>query len=176
MALDDGPLPIRTSRLVLRRFRDDDRERFLAYRRHPDVARYQGWDVDYSDDQADRFLAEMTTAAFWRPGEWFQIAIELDGVLLGDIGMHAGDTNDSVELGYSLHPDAQGNGFVSEAIAGLVRALARRGVTEVVAWCDVQNDRSIAVLERLGFERGAEPIDGEWFYRLAIAGTSTRGP
>jgi aminoglycoside 6'-N-acetyltransferase len=164
-------LPIRTARLVLRRFREDDRERFLAYRRHPDVARFQGWDADYPDDLADRFFAEMTTKPTWRVGEWFQIAIEHDGVLVGDIGVHAGE--DAAELGWSLHPDSQGRGYASEAIRGIVAHLP---VPEVVAWVDVANEASIRMAERLGFERGEEPIDGEWFYRLAIRGTSTFGP
>ena len=78
-------LPITTSRLVLRRFVDGDRDAFVGYRRHPDVARYQSWDEDFSDEAADAFMAEMTTAAVWRPGEWFQIAIEHDGVMVGDV-------------------------------------------------------------------------------------------
>lgn len=164
-------LPIATERLLLRRFRDDDRAAFLAYRRHPDVARYQGWDADYPDVLADRFLAEMTSAPTWRVGEWYQVAIEHDGALIGDVGIHAGDH--SAEIGYSLHPNAQGKGFAAEAVRALARVLP---VREIVAWVDVENVASIALLERLGFERGEEPIDGEWSYRLAIAGTSTLGP
>jgi RimJ/RimL family protein N-acetyltransferase len=58
-----------------------------------------------------------------------------------------------------------------------VRALVRvLPVREIVAWVDVENVASKALLERLGFDCGDEPIDGEWSYRLAIAGTSTLGP
>jgi RimJ/RimL family protein N-acetyltransferase len=37
-----------TPRLVLRPFRADDLAAFVAYRSHPDVARYQSWDTSYS--------------------------------------------------------------------------------------------------------------------------------
>lgn len=168
-------LPIRTERLLLRRFRHDDRERFLAYRRHPDVARHQGWDVDYSDAAADSFLAEMTTAPVWRPGEWFQVAVDHDGTLIGDVAFWPDPDGADVEIGYSLHPDHQGQGFASEAVAALVRALREQGVRAVVAGCEVENAPSARLLERLGFAcTGIE--DGERIYRLAIAGTSTLGP
>jgi RimJ/RimL family protein N-acetyltransferase len=168
-------LPIETARLVLRRFRPEDRATFLAYRRHPDVARYQSWDTDYSDDAADSFFAEMTSAAVWRPGSWFQIAIERDGAHIGDVAFWPDPDGSQVEIGYSLHPDHQGRGYASEAVVALLRALRDQGVESVVAGCDVDNASSARLLERLGFElTGIE--DGERIYRLAIAGTSTRGP
>jgi RimJ/RimL family protein N-acetyltransferase len=168
-------LPIRTERLVLRRFVDSDRERFLEYRRHPDVARHQSWDVDYSDAAADSFFAEMTTAAVWRPGSWFQVAVEHDGDLIGDVAFWPDPDGAEVEIGYSLHPDHQGLGFASEAVTALIRALGARGVEAVVAGCDLDNARSVRLLERLGFDL-TRIEDGERIYRLAIAGTSTFGP
>jgi len=168
-------LPIRTERLVLRRFTRDDRERFLAYRRHPDVARYQSWDVTYADDEADRFLDEMTTAPEWRPGHWFQVAVERDGELIGDVAFWPDHDGGTVEIGYSLHPDAQGRGYASEAVAALVRALRDRGADAVVAGCDPDNAASIRLLERLGFAFEGI-VDGERTYRLAISGVSTFGP
>ena len=37
-----------TERLVLRRFRPEDLDAFVAYRSDPQVARYQGWEAPYS--------------------------------------------------------------------------------------------------------------------------------
>jgi aminoglycoside 6'-N-acetyltransferase len=173
VALDDGPLPIATERLVLRRFREADHDAFLAMRRNPDVARHQSWDADYDD--ADAFLGEMTTAPFWRPGRWFQVAVERDGAFIGDVAFWPDHDGRTVEIGYSLDPAHQGNGYASEAVAALVRALRDHGVHVVVAGCDVDNDRSARLLERLGFAfTGIE--DGERCYRLAISGTATFGP
>ena len=170
-------LPISTERLRLRRFTRDDRERFLEYRRHPDVARHQGWDESYSGEDADRFLDAMTTAPEWRPGHWFQVAIErsADGVLLGDVAFWPDHDGGTVEIGYSLHPDAQGNGYASEAVTALIRALRDRGADTVVAGCDPNNAASIRLLERLGFAFDGV-VDGERTYRLAISGVSTFGP
>ncbi len=59
-------------------------------------------------------------------------------------------------IGYVLVPAAWGQGFASEACRWLVGELARRhAVRAVLATVDVRNARSIAVLERVGFERVA---------------------
>lgn len=170
-------LPIRTDRLVLRRFTVDDRARFLSYRRHADVARFQSWGESFSEEEADRFLDEMTTAPEWRLGHWFQVAVERtsDGLLLGDVAFWPDHDGGTVEIGYSLHPDAQGHGYASEAVAALVRALRDRGVATVVAGCDPDNASSIRLLERLGFAFDGV-VEGERTYSLAISGVSTFGP
>jgi RimJ/RimL family protein N-acetyltransferase len=36
-----------TERLVLRRFRSEDLDSFVAYRSDPETARYQSWDTPY---------------------------------------------------------------------------------------------------------------------------------
>jgi RimJ/RimL family protein N-acetyltransferase len=174
MVVDD-PLPVRTERLVLRRYRGDDRTAFVAMRRHPDVARYQSWPVSYADDAADSFLAEMTTAVFWRPGAWFQVAVERDGTFVGDVAFWPDPLEPIVEIGYSLHPDFQHRGYASEAVGALIRLLRDHGTEVIVAGCDLDNVPSARLLERLGFDfTGIE--DGERIYRLAIAGTATFGP
>jgi ribosomal-protein-alanine N-acetyltransferase len=59
-------------------------------------------------------------------------------------------------IGYVLTTAAWGQGFASEACAWLLADLPQRyGVREIVASVDVRNAKSIALLERLGFERVA---------------------
>lgn len=59
-------------------------------------------------------------------------------------------------IGYALVPPAWGRGYATEACAWLVAELpARHAVREILASVDVRNAKSIAVLERLGFERVA---------------------
>jgi len=152
------PLPHRTERLVLRRFRPDDKPALDGYRRHPDVARFQSWEADYPDDATARFLEEMTSAPFWQPGDWFQVAIELPGEgLIGDVAVFAGHS--TARIGYSLHPRAWGHGYVSEAI-GAVLSLLPEGVDRIEATIDPGNERSRKVLQRLGFTHEGE-ADGE---------------
>src|SRR5215208_4207025 len=48
-----------TARLVLRRFRSEDLDAFVAYRSDPETARYQSWEAPYRPSQARQFLQEL---------------------------------------------------------------------------------------------------------------------
>jgi len=50
-----------TQRLVLRRFRSEDLDAFVAYRSDPETARYQSWEVPYRPSQARQ------SCKSWRP-------------------------------------------------------------------------------------------------------------
>jgi RimJ/RimL family protein N-acetyltransferase len=64
-----------TQRLVLRRFRSEDLDAFVAYRSDPETARYQSWEVPYRPSQARQFLQELDARHPDTPGEWFQLAV-----------------------------------------------------------------------------------------------------
>lgn len=152
------PLPHRTERLVLRRFRTTDKPALDGYRRHPDVARFQSWEADYPDDTTARFLDQMTSAPFWRAGEWFQVAVEVPGHgVVGDVAVFAGHRE--ARIGYSLHPDWWGQGIATEMVTAVLGLLPPEART-VTATIDPGNDRSRRLLERLGFEQLGEE-DGE---------------
>ena len=68
-----------SERLLLRRFRPDDLDAFVAYRSDPQVARYQSWEVPYQLGQARQFLEELQVIHPDTPGEWFQFAVALRG-------------------------------------------------------------------------------------------------
>src|SRR4030095_10149901 len=101
---DTGFTVLTTERLILRRFRPADLPAFVAYRRHPDTARYQGWDAPYPAGRARRMLAELDAQHPDTPGEWFQFAVALAGTdeLIGDCGVHVpADEPRQAELGFT---------------------------------------------------------------------------
>jgi RimJ/RimL family protein N-acetyltransferase len=57
-----------TSRLRLRPLQADDLRAFVAYRSHPDIARYQSWDPTYAMTDAEALLAAQADVAFGTPG------------------------------------------------------------------------------------------------------------
>ena len=161
------PLPWRSERVVVRRLRAGDLERFQAYRHDPEVGRYQGWEPQ-ADAKALAFLEEMAVEPFGRVGEWIQLAIAdaEDDRLLGDIGLHLGE--DEAELGITLAADAQGRGLAIEAAQAVVAGLrAHTGVRRLVGITDVRNTSSARLLERLGMELEREH-EGEWYYAMVL--------
>jgi aminoglycoside 6'-N-acetyltransferase len=143
-------LPIESERLDLRRFVAGDLAAFQAYRRDPELARYQGWDP-MSDDEAAALLAEQGSVELGPFGQWLQVAIveRATGALVGDIGVCLLEPGDA-EIGYTLSSGAQGRGYATEAVRALVGALFTAGLERVQATTDARNTKSIALLERIG--------------------------
>src|SRR5690242_5787668 len=106
-----------TERLTLRRFRADDAAAFAAYRSVPEVARYQSWEAPVSIEEATARVQEFAAGDPSAPG-WFQYAIDLDGVLIGDIGLKLHENLMQAEIGFTLAPQYQGQGYATEAVRG----------------------------------------------------------
>lgn len=144
---------IEVERLRLRRFTPDDVAAFHACRADNDVARFQSWQ-HYTIEQAERFVREMTGHDPGVPGDPFQFAVarRTDDVLVGDcmLALDAGDPANA-EIGYTVSPTHQGNGYAIEAARALFGyAFGRHEVAIVRAVTDTRNAPSIAVAERLG--------------------------
>lgn len=159
---------LRTTRLVIRRFRAEDAVAFTAYRSDPGVARYQSWD-SFTIEQAETFIAEMSVAHPGVPGEWFQFAVaELAGdELIGDVAIcvHTDDPS-RAELGFTLAPGRRGKGYATEAVRAVIAyAFERLGARTVLGIADARNEASIALLERVGMRRTTTEsvrFKGEW--------------
>lgn len=67
------------------------------------------------------------------------------------------------EIGWSLHPDAQGQGYATEAARELLRlGFVEMGLHRIIAECDPRNEASIRIMERLGMRREAHHLESMW--------------
>ncbi len=160
--------PIHTERLLLRRFEARDVEPFHAYRADPDVARFQGWSLDYSREDAEAFVAEQSAVEIGSPGVGAQIAIEskATGTLIGDLFLFVWERNpQDAKFGYSIARASWGKGYATEAVLGLLGYLFDTcGMHRLTAITDTQNERSVALLERIGMRREAHHLES-WHHR-----------
>jgi RimJ/RimL family protein N-acetyltransferase len=107
---------------------------------------------------------------------WYAIQSADDGLpaaLVGAAGyLGPPDEQGQVEIGYSILPAWQAQGYATEITRALVdRALADADVRLVLAHTQADNHGSIKVLERCGFTRtgeGSEP--GSLRFELASTG------
>jgi RimJ/RimL family protein N-acetyltransferase len=160
---------IATERLVLRRFRPDDAAPLAGYRSDPEVARYQSWDAPFPLLRAQTAVANFIASDPDRAG-WFQYAIERaeDRRLIGDVAVHLHDNLMQAEIGFTLAPAHQGQGYATEAVHAVLDRLFRvQGLHKVTGECDARNTASAQLMERLGFTREGllrqqTYIKGEW--------------
>ena len=96
----------------------------------------------------------------------FQTVIRFRGSLAGVVGHHRVDwANRSVALGYWLAADAQGHGVMTESCRAFVRhAFDVWTLNRVEIRCAVENVKSRAIPERLGFRAEGTVRQAEWLY------------
>lgn len=183
--------PLRTERLLLRRFTDDDRDAFAALNADPEVTTYLPRPIERADSDAlvDRIEAHWERHGF---GLW-ALERRADGALLGFTGLAVpgfeAHFTPAVEVGWRLARPAWGHGYATEAArAALRHAFDTLGLVEVVSFTVPANRRSRAVMTRLGmthnpaedFDHPAlpvgDPLRRHVLYRLAAVAFRAKRP
>lgn len=151
---------LHTARLVLRPWRDDDLAPFAALNADPDVMRHFPSCLDRAaSDALARRIGEKLEANGY--GLWAVEALPSGG-FIGFTGLNRPDFQahftPCLEIGWRLARAAWGRGYATEAArAALGFAFDDLGEGQVVAFTAAGNDRSRAVMARLGMSR--DPVD-----------------
>jgi ribosomal-protein-alanine N-acetyltransferase len=157
------PLPgpeLRTPRLTLRRWRDEDREPFAAMNADPRVMEF--FVAPLSSGESDALVGRIE-AGFDRDGfGLWALAVRETNEFIGFTGLAPPEFEahftPAVEVGWRLAASAWGQGYATEAArAALEFGFERAGLDEIVSMTSTGNVRSRAVMERLGMSR--DPAD-----------------
>lgn len=165
--MHDG-LVLGTDRLRIRPMTVEDAATVVGYRNDDDVARFQDWPMPYSLADAQRLTRESELLGGPVAGEWVNLAIDVDGEMVGDLAVWIDASSEFAMIGYTIATDHQGNGFSVEATEMMLRWLFdTAGVHRVGATLDPRNVASASVLERCGFQyvgtaRSSALQRGEW--------------
>jgi len=158
---------ILTPRLRLRPFRREDLPVFVAYRREPEVARYQGWEDTYSLEDAERAFESQKGLALGQPGDFVVLAIvdRASGAVHGDCAVRVlVDQPATAELGVTLASASQGIGIATEALTALLSVLFEdHGLHRIYAETDDRNRAVHRLLERVGFRCEGRLVEADWF-------------
>ena len=158
---------ILTERLILDELTLADAGDMFPYRADPEVCRFQSWEPMTTLEEVERFIAQINATEFNTPGTWFQIAIRHQGTgqLLGDLATHfLADAPQQVELGFTISPQCQRQGYATEAVQGLLHYLFQNcGKYRVTASIDPRNQASLALLQKVGFQQEAHFRKSLWF-------------
>ena len=156
-ALDAVPWPVRTDRLTIRRAVREDAEIAWRWRKLPEVGEW----ITRAPTEYGPFRAQ-----FAEPSRLaVTLMVELEGEPIGDLmlkiedGWAQAEVADEgkgvqAELGWTLDPAFQGNGYATEAVRGAIDVcFGPLALRRVHAGCFAANEPSWRVMERLGMRR-----------------------
>ena len=152
---ESGVTELRTSRTLLRAWRDEDLAPFARLNADPEVMRWfpSVLTTETSDALVTRIRARLAEDGW---GLW---ALEVPGVstFCGFVGLSRvpfeASFTPAVEIGWRLDQPWWGKGYASEAASACVDfAFATLGLPEIVSFTTTLNTRSRAVMERLGMQ------------------------
>ena len=150
------PFEIRTPRLRVRSWRDDDFEAYAAMMADPRVMEFYPSVLSREESRA-RFALGQARMAEHGYGFW---AVEVIGgaPFIGLVGLANPDFSapflPAVEVGWRLAAPHWGQGYATEAArAVLAYGFERLALSEIVAFTTVANVRSRRVMDKLGMRR-----------------------
>jgi RimJ/RimL family protein N-acetyltransferase len=151
-----------TSRLLLRRFHNEDLDELASVFSHPEVWIFPyGRAFDRAETQAflDAQLEHWEECGF---GCW-TARPRADTRLIGYVGLSVPtflpEILPAVEVGWRFTPSAWGHGYATEGAAvALDQAFTKLGLQQVCSLPQTDNPRSCLVAERLGMRRVGERV------------------
>jgi RimJ/RimL family protein N-acetyltransferase len=147
-----------TQRLVLRRWREDDRAPFAQLNADPQVMKHFPAHLSQAESDAliDRIEQKFTDQGFG----FFALEHRDTGDFLGFVGLSVprfeADFMPAIEIGWRLARRFWGQGYASEAAREVLRfgfedvELGGLALDQVVSFTATGNSRSIALMQRLG--------------------------
>jgi RimJ/RimL family protein N-acetyltransferase len=154
------PVILRTDRLLLRQWRDEDREPYAAL--NADRVVMEHFPRTLTRFESDAHLDKMTRVLDEQG--WGLWAVEVPGAAscIGFVGLNPpgfeAHFTPAVEVGWRMARDHWGHGYATEAARECLRfAFEDLRLDEVVSFTTPVNERSQAVMRRLGMRR--DPAD-----------------
>ena len=141
---------VKTERLELRPFAESDREATVRILMDNRVNKTYMLPDFESVEKAEGLFRRLMDLSMRE--ERYVAAISRDGEAVGflnDVEIHG----DSIELGYVIHPDHWGRGYMTEALKAVTEELFRAGFRQVITGAFETNLASIRVMEKAGMQK-----------------------
>jgi len=146
---------ISTSRLILRNMRMSDAKDIYEYSCDPEVARHVLWEAHQNIHQTKAYIRYVLRQYRLGSPSSFCIALKETGRVIGTIGfMWISNENRSAEVGYSLSRAYWNKGYMTEALAAVLRfGFMELNLNRIEAQYECDNPASGRVMEHVGMRR-----------------------
>jgi RimJ/RimL family protein N-acetyltransferase len=155
-------MQLTTERLILRRFTEEDTQDLYEYLSREEVVHYEPYGVFDYESARKEAVRRASDDSFWA------VCLQDTGKLIGNIYFQHKEPAEFMtwEIGYVFNPDHSGQGYATEAAAGMIRyGFQELHAHRIVAECNVLNVPSWKLLERLSMRREATYLSVAFFKR-----------
>lgn len=155
-------MQIETDRLLLRKHRIEDYERFWGMITDPIAKRFTGGVTSLTYEQRFKLFCEDCSTPYSEDSVEFAVVEKSSMIYIGYCGYRASKELDGYELFYGYCRDSWGKGYGFEAADSAVTFFFdQMGIDRLIAASDKENIATVRILDRLGFKCiGQVNIDG----------------
>lgn len=156
---------LHTDRLHLRQVTLQDAPEILFFRSNPTVMQYLDREPLTTLEEAETFIKEVREAVVNNEGIMWGLYFAGQDTLIGTIGLWRFiKINHRAEIGYTLHPELQGKGLMSEAMKAVLKfGFENLKLHSVEANVNPHNQASINLIEKHGFVKEAHFKEDYYF-------------
>ncbi|WP_158848844.1 GNAT family N-acetyltransferase [Algibacter sp. L1A34] len=153
-----------SERLCFRAYKKSDAETLLNIRSHEAVSKYMDTKIPKHTDDTEKRIEGYHKAFKNTKGITWAIIEKSSNTLIGDFGIsHIDKQNSRGEIGYILHPDSWGEGYMTETLNILIGfGFKNLNLHSFSANVNLENENSKALLLKFGFR--LEAVFRENFY------------
>lgn len=169
---------IKTERLILRPWREEDLEPFAQLNADPRVMEFYPGILTH--EESDQFANRIRTAMKQQGWGLWAVSVPDVAEFIGYIGLapvnFVADFTPAVEVGWRLSYDFWGKGYATEGAKAAVKyGLITLQLDEIVSFTPIQNKRSQRVMQKIGMTHSAEEdfdhprlAEGHWLRRHVL--------
>jgi ribosomal-protein-alanine N-acetyltransferase len=163
---------LETERLTLRQLNLNDAKAIFSLRTNKEVNEFITREVPNNLAEARAFIDSVTNLIDENKAIFWIIESKNNNELIGSIGLRHFDVEDNyAEIGYEINPSYQQRGLMNEAFEVVLEfAFEEMELETIEAFTHMDNDASIALLEKHNFvyqsERIDDKVESNYIYRL----------
>ncbi len=148
-----------TNRLLLRKFKEEDVFDLFNYLSKPNVVEYEPYNIFSLEAAKKEVIKRSNSNAF------LGVILKENAVLIGNLYYEQINSEfNTWEIGYVFNSDYHNHGYATESVKKLIDVLFKEhNAHRIVAFCNVLNDPSWKLLERLNFRREAHRLQNAYF-------------
>ncbi len=152
---------IKTDRLILRPWKEEDIEPFAQLNGDPHVMKY--FPSTLTKEVSDQMAKRMQNKIEERGWGWWAVSVPEVADFIGFIGLNNVDQSfqvpftPAIEIGWRLASNYWGKGYASEGAAACLKyGFEVLKLAEIVSFTSVPNNRSRRVMEKIGMHRDSK--------------------